>query len=110
MRLTIFEAMETGLLQIPFHPDNPFLFCLFWLCFFISVIVQAVLFQHCRGYGKWGFILFSLLGLICCEIACQIITGWDFIAWLLFWFLFLTFLLGAGCCTLIRFIRKKATH
>lgn len=58
MRLTIFEAIETGLLQIPFHPDNPFLFCLFWLCFFISVIVQAVLFQHCKGYGKWGFIYF----------------------------------------------------
>ncbi|MBR2062642.1 MAG: hypothetical protein IJ969_04940, partial [Anaerotignum sp.] len=42
MRPTIFEAMEVGLLHVPFHPDNPFLFCLFWLCFFIGIIVLTM--------------------------------------------------------------------
>jgi len=107
MRPTIFEALEVGLLHVPFHPDNPFLFCLFWLCFFIGIIVQIVLFQHCKGFGKWGFIIFSAIGFFCCEIACQIITGWDLILWLVLWFLFLTFLVGAGLCTLIYHLLKK---
>jgi len=107
MRPIFLEAMEVGLLQIPFHPDNPFLFCLFWLCFFIGLIVQTVLFQHCKGYGKWGFILFALIGFLCCEMACQIITGWDLILWLVLWFLFLTFLFGAGISTFVYKLRKR---
>ena len=108
MRLTILEAMEVGLFAIPFHPlDNPFLFGIFWLCFFIGVIIQIVLLQHCKGYGKWGFLFFSFFGLIVCEIACQVITGWDLLAWLLFWFLFLVFLLSAGLTYLSSFLLKK---
>lgn len=108
MRPTIFEAMEVGLFHIPFHPlDNPFLFGLFWLCFSIGIIVQVILFQHCKGNGRWGFILFSLMGLFFCEIACQVITGWDMLLWLLFWFLFLVFVIGAGICCLFHFLCKK---
>lgn len=110
MRLTIFEAMEVGLLQVPFHPDNPYLFFAFWLCFVLAAGIQLLLFKKCKGNGRWGFILFSLMGLSICEIGCQIITGWGLIAWLLFWFIFLTFLLGAGLCALFYFIQKKRNN
>lgn len=107
MRPTIFEALETGLLQIPFHPGEPFLFAAFWICFALAIAIQILLFKKCKGFGRWGFLLFSLTGFLICEIACQIITGWDLLAWLLFWFIFLTFLLGAGICCLFRYLHKK---
>lgn len=107
MRPTIFEAIEVGLLQIPFHPGEPFLFAAFWFCFALAVGIQLFLFRKCKGSGRWGFLLFSLIGFLICEIGCQIITGWDLIAWLLFWFIFLTFLLGAGLCCLLRHLHKK---
>ncbi|MBQ7757863.1 hypothetical protein [Anaerotignum sp.] len=107
MRLTIFEAMEVGLFQVPFHPDNPYLFFAFWLCFALAVGIQLLLFKKCKGQGRWFFLLLSLCGFLLCEVACQLITGWDLLAWLLLWFLCLTFLLGAGLCTLLRFLLKK---
>ena len=107
MRLTIFEAIESGLLQVPFSPDNPYLFFPFWGCLLLAMGIQHLLFRKCKGHGRWGFIIFSLIGFLFCEIACQIITGWDLILWLILWFLFLTFLLGAGISTLVYKLKKK---
>ena len=108
MRLTIFEAMEVGLFQVPFHPFlNPYLFFAFWLCFALAVGIQSLLFKKCKGFGRWAFLVVSLCGFLLCETGCQIITGWDLILWLVCWFLCLTFLLGAGVCTVVYVLKKK---
>ena len=106
MRLMIFEAIETGLLQVPFYPNNPYLFYPFWGCFLLAIGMQYLLFRKCKGHGRWGLIILSLVGIFRCEIAYQIVTGWDLILWMLLWFLCLTFLLGAGVCTLVYNLRK----
>ena len=108
MRLTIFEAIEVGLLQVPFCPDNPYLFFPFWIGFLLAIGIQYLLLKKCKGAVRWGFILFSLLGFFCCEIACQIITGWDLILWLVLWFLYLTLLLGAALCTFVYILKKRS--
>lgn len=108
MRLMIIEAIETGMLQVPFYPDNPYLFYPFWGCFLMAIIIQYLLFKKCKHAGRWGFIILSLFGIFCCEIAYQIITGWDLILWMILWFLCLTFLIGAALCTLVYILKKKA--
>lgn len=107
MRLTIFEAKEVGLFQIPFHPGEPILFAIFWFSFILAVCVQILLCKKYSSIKRWCFLLFSLVGLLICEIGCQVITGWNRLAWMLFWFIFLTFLLGSGIYTLIYLIKKK---
>lgn len=109
MRPTILEAIEIGLLEIPFRFDaNPFLCICFWLCFAIGIAVQSALLLHCRG--KWkrrSFALLSLCGLLLCEAACQVIIGWESLLWLILWFFCLTFLLAAIIALLVhRFFTK----
>ena len=108
MRPTFFEAMESGLFQLFFYPPaNPYLSLVFWLCFLLAAGIQFLLLKKCSGLGRWVFLLLSLCGFFFCEIACQIITGWDLILWLLLWFLCLTLLFGAGVCILFHYLYKK---
>jgi len=100
--------MEIGLFQVPFHPDNPYLFFPFWGCFLLAIGIQALLLKKYKTGIRWSFLIFSLIGFFCCEIACQIIIGWDLILWLVLWFLFLTFLFGSVVCILVYNAKKRS--
>lgn len=105
-QLGIVQLWEVGFFQAPFAIGEP-IFFFFWAALLIAFAVQLLLLKTCRRFwSKWSFLILSLAGALLGEILCQVITGWDKLAALLLYGLFLAFLLGAGLARAC-FHRKK---
>lgn len=106
MEPAIVKAVEVGMHMVPVAFDSP-LCPIFWGCQLAGVIIQLVLLKKGKRRGRrWAFTAVLLIGLLACEIACQVITGWDLILPLVLYFCLLTMLVGAGLCTLVFYLRK----
>lgn len=102
MQLAIGQLWEVGFFHGMFDFSNPFLSVGIWLCLLLGAAVQFVLLLRCksrRWRGSFAALLIALL--VACEFACQAITGWDLLGWLIIYGGMLVMLLGAGICTLI---------
>ena len=107
MQLTIAEMFEVGLHCAPVHPESP-LFYIFWIALLWGAGVQLLLHKKTkRPFARWSFILFHAICVLACDIACQVIIGWDRLSFLIFYWIFLTILIGAVLCTLVFFFVKK---
>ena len=107
MELALLQGFEIGTHAIPFHLDSP-LCLVFWLTFLQGAAIAFFL----QGTGRrktarrivYGLVLTLLLA---CEIACQVVTGWDLLVPVLLYFYLLALLLGAGSCTFGLFLLRK---
>lgn len=104
-QLGIVQLWEVGFFQAPFAIGEP-IFFFFWAALLIAFAVQLLLLKICKHrWSKWSFLVLSLTGALLGEILCQVITGWDKLAALLLYGLFLSFLPGIGLAQLI--FRRK---
>ena len=84
--MAFLELWEIGYFHVPFQWDNLFLFFIFWGLFLIGTLIQMLLLCKAKTKrGKFGFLIVLCVFCIAFEIACQIITGWDRLAWLIFY-------------------------
>lgn len=107
MQLAIMQLWEAGFFMIPFSPGEPLLFGAFWAVLLIGFLIQLLLLKKCRSWGRWSFAAVCAIGLAAGEVLCQIITGWDLLAAMLLYALFLTLLFGCGISFLWQHLRKK---
>lgn len=102
------EVWEIGLFQSPIAVSNPFLCIAFWICLLLGVGIELLLCWRCRQRSmRWLLIVIGFVGLTGSELACQIITGWDRLVWLLLYFYCLTLLVGAGMGMLFCWLYNK---
>ena len=107
MQTALLLGFEMGTHEIPFHPDSP-LCVIFWLVFLFGVAMQVFLLGTKRRKGtRWSLAILLLIGLVVCEIGCQVITGWDALVPIILYFYLLAMLLGAGVCALVVFLYRK---
>ncbi|MBQ9133568.1 MAG: hypothetical protein IJX64_03445 [Clostridia bacterium] len=74
----------------------------------IGVGIQFLLHKKVKSRaGQWWFAAVNLIGMLVCDIAAQIITGWDLLIPLFLYWLFFTFFLGACICMLVCSVLHK---
>jgi len=100
----IVKGFEMGTHVVPITLESP-LCWIFWACLLLGFGVQTLLQRKRNLRFLWPALLAA--GVIGCEIACQIITGWDLILWVLLHFYLLTMLTGALLRILLRRLRRK---
>ena len=89
MQLAILQGIEIGMHMLP----------LFWITLLIGGGIQFLLHKKAQSRaGRYWFVVLNCIGMLTCEIACQIITGWDLLLPLFLYWFFLTFFLGACIC------------
>ena len=104
MEPAIMKGFEMGTHMIPVTLESP-LCRIFWACLLLGVGVQILL-QRKRGLRfVWPVLL--LVALVGCEMACQTVTGWDLILWVILHFYLLTALTGALLGMAHRCIRQR---
>ena len=102
MEPAIVKGFEMGSHMIPVAFDSP-LCWIFWVLLLLGFGVQTLLQRKRRLRFLWpAFLLAALTG---CEIACQIIIGWDLVLWVILYFYVLTLLVGALLGMLLRRLR-----
>lgn len=107
MQLALMQGIEMGVHELPFHLDDP-LGILFWLAVLLGLGIQTVLNRRAKHrLTRMVWMLFLLLGLLACEAACQIVTGWELLLPVVLYFYLLAMLAGALLCLLIRRLRQK---
>ena len=104
MEPAILKGFEMGTHMIPITFESP-LCWIFWACLLLGFGVQCLLQRKRRLRLAWPVLLSA--GVLGCEIACQIIIGWDLILWVLLYFYVLTLLLGALAGLFLRRIRRS---
>ena len=98
MQFAILQGIEIGMHMLP----------LFWITLLIGGGIQFLLQKKAKSRaGRWWFATVNLIGMLICEVACQIITGWDRLVPLFLYWLFFTFFFGALLCTLVFFCMQK---
>jgi len=106
--MAFLELWEIGYFHVPFQWDNLFLFFIFWGLFLIGALIQTLLLSKANTKtGKFGFPIILCAFCIVLETACQLITGWDRLVWLVFYGFALTLLFGAILSILLRMIQNK---
>jgi len=100
----IVKGFEMGTHVVPITLESP-LCWIFWACLLLGFGVQTLLQRKRNLRFLWPALLAA--GVIGCEIACQIITGWDLILWVLLYFYLLTALAGALLGMAHRCIRQR---
>lgn len=104
MEPALVKGFEMGTHMIPITLESP-LCWIFWACILLGVAFQFVIQRKKRlRFVCPGFLLAGLVG---CEIACQIIIGWDLILWVLLHFYLLALLLGALLSMLAKRKQRK---
>ena len=98
-QLGIVQLWEVGFFQAPFAAGEP-IFFFFWAAVLLGFLIQLLLFKKGRR-ARWSFLWLTLAGTLAGEILCQVITGWDKLAALLLYGLFLAFLPGIGLAGVI---------
>lgn len=108
MEPAIMKAFEIGVHMAPVAFGS--VLCpMFWGCLTAGGLVQLLLRKKARSaFGRWAFAGVLGIGLLICEIACQVMTGWDLIVPIVLYFYLLTMLAGAGACALVCRLRKGA--
>lgn len=107
MQLAIVQAAEIGYFDLPFHGESP-LFLVFWLSLLAGAGIQLILFRKARRRrSRWWFLALLVVGLVACEVGCQLIQGWDLLVPLFLYCFFFTLLLGAGLGLAIHFIKRQ---
>lgn len=104
MEPAILKGFEMGTHMVPVTFESP-LCWIFWLCLLLGLGAQMLLQRKRSLRFLWPALLTA--GGLGCEIACQIITGWDLILWVLLHFYLLTMLVGALVGTLLHHLRRK---
>lgn len=97
------EVIEVGMMEVLYTPDVPWLFIPSWLCVLTGLLIQLRCLKKAKA--KW-FLLFLAAALIACELACQLITGWDVLLFLILYGLAIYLLLGAVIGTSIHYLEK----
>ena len=105
MQFAVFQAWETGLLQVPMMPGE-FLCWVFWGFFVIGFLIQWLVLKKARR-GAWVFPALLVLGLLAGEVGCWTITGWDLLLPLFGWWLCFALLLGAAVAWLIQARKRR---
>ena len=103
MEPAILKGFEMGTHVIPITLESP-LCWVFWACLLLGFGIQSLLQRKRALRFLWPGLL--LAGLAACETACQIITGWDLILWVILHFYLLTMLMGALLGILLRRLRR----
>jgi len=106
MEPAIVKGFEMGTHMVPFTFDSPLCWT-FWGCLLLGGGAQTLL-QRKRSL-RFVWMVLLAAGVVGCEIACQIIIGWDLILWVLLHFYLLTMLAGALLGVLLRRLRRKRT-
>ncbi len=104
MEPAIVKGFEMGTHMVPITFESP-LCWIFWACLLLGFGVQYLLRRKRSLWLVWPALL--LAALVGCEIACQIITGWDLILWVILYFYLLTALTGALLGMAHRCIRQR---
>lgn len=92
------QGIEIGFHQVPWFVTNP-LCWIFWGCFVLGLVIQFLILRRAQDWGKWMFPVLLVLGMLACDVACHVITGWDLLLPLgVFWIFLLPLLLGALLC------------
>ena len=107
MQPALLQGFEIGTHMVPFQLDSPLCF-IFWLTFLQGAAIAFFL----QGTGRKKTVRRVVYGvtlaiLLACEIACQVVTGWDLLVPVLLYFYLLALLLGTGICTLGIFLFRK---
>ncbi|MBE6963183.1 MAG: hypothetical protein E7443_01110 [Ruminococcaceae bacterium] len=107
MQPALLQGVEIGMHIIPLHPESP-LCWIFWVCCLLGGGIWFMLSRSGqRKRKRWIFIGVQIYALLCCEIACQVVTGWDLLIPVVLYFYLLAILLGAGICALGIFLLQK---
>ena len=106
MEPAILKAIEIGMHTAPIVFDSP-LCPIFWGCLLAGSLLQLILLKKAkRRGGRWGFAAALVIGLLVCEIGCQMITGWDLLIPIVLYFYLLTMLTGAALCALVAWAQR----
>jgi len=97
------EVIEVGMLQALYTPSAPWLFIPSWFCVILGLFVQLRCLK--KKKAKW-FLVILAFSLIFSELACQLITGWDVLIFLILYGFFIYMLLGAALGTIIHCLQK----
>ena len=107
MEPAIVKGFEMGTHTVPIAFDNPLCWT-FWGLLLLGYCVQVLLQRKRNLRFLWPvFLLAALTG---CEVACQIIIGWDLVLWVILHFYVLTLLAGAVSAMLLRRLRRGKTR
>lgn len=102
------QGMGIGFHQVPWFVTDP-LCWFFWGCFVLGVFVQFLILRRAQGWGKGTFPVLLVLGMLVCDVASHVITGWDLLLPLgIYWVLLLPMLVGALICSAaFAWVRRK---
>ena len=89
------EGWEIGLFHLPFMGEMP-IPIIIWAVIILAAAAQLLLCRSKRSWIRYGMLGLNAAGFIVCAIACQIITGWDMLAWLIFGGIFFALLIGCA--------------
>ena len=108
MEPAIVKAWKVGFYIIPFYFENPLFCILFWLSLLAGMGLQLLLFRKCRClWARLSLAAGLSVGLLACEVACQMIPGWELYGYLLLWFYLLAALMGAAIFALLHFLVRR---
>lgn len=108
--MSFFEnALETGLFLVPFAGEMP-IPVIIWCVVLSAAGIQLLLCRSHRRWLRYGMLCFNAAGFIVCVIACEMITGWDMLAWLIFGGIFFALLIGCAIGFGVhKFMNRKKT-
>lgn len=91
-----------------FNFASPVVSVIAWVSPLLGITIQMIaLAKAKRKWARWLFVGILAVILIAAECACQIITGWDLILYLVIYGAVLLMLVGAGLGALIFIVRNR---
>lgn len=96
MSLAILNAWEVGMFTAPVAMSNPILLIAFWLCLLLGFILELLLLFLKRPIARWVLPSLFFLAYLACEIAFQMASGWDTLAYVILSYYVLVLLLGTA--------------
>lgn len=102
------ELFEVGFFTALWNWSNPILTLLVYTCIAIGALLQFVLLKKCRKPAmRWSLLSICGIGIIISECACQVITGWDRLGFLIIYGFVICLMIGAGMTTAVLILRKR---
>ena len=97
MELGIMMLAEVGFFGVFFDFSTWMLSVAAWAFLLMGFAIQLLVLKLCRTLWKRRlFAVLILMGVIACELACQMITGWDLLAVLVLYGCVFSLAVGAG--------------
>lgn len=100
-------GVEVGIFLLPFQLNSR-LSLIFWLACLLTAAAQLLILKKTQSiFAKWALPVLILLGMGACEVACQIVFGYELLLPVLIYWLLLGMLLAALIVSLVYILRKR---